>query len=75
MTYFSFSNKFHSIPERLVCLVLEMLSLGEGKGEGLELRDTLSEPTANIGLEVMSIPLDAFEAEPCSLGSRDAQLT
>ena len=45
-------------PERLVCLVVPDMSLGEGRGEGLELRDTLSDPTANIGLEVMSIPLE-----------------
>ena len=57
------------LPERLVCLVFDR-SLGEGIGEGLELRDTLSEPTANIGLEVMSIPLDV-EKEPWSLVSRD----
>jgi hypothetical protein len=56
-------------PERLVCLVFDR-SLGEGRGEGLELRDTLSEPTANIGLEVMSIPL-AVEKVAWSLVSRD----
>ena len=57
------------LPERLVCLVFDR-SLGEGRGEGLELRDTLSEPTANIGLEVMSIPLEV-EKVPWSLVSRD----
>ena len=57
------------LPERLVCLVFDR-SLGEGRGEGLELRDTLSEPTANIGLEVMSIPLEV-EKVAWSLVSRD----